>query len=194
MDWIRIFDKEFVRDFLKRVFKYSYDGAGKVWKYLKENHKDFQKTDHDQRKWFQLLIGFLFFYLYLAERYAIGHLTEELNDEFIPALEEITIGFAIDIVFEEKDINKRDRINSECQGKYLEFKDYFRRYKKLIPENKQNIKETFFFEFSKMIIKGLVPEEDEFLLKTIQKYLISSLMDIDFHTFIDQVKSVRKAT
>ncbi|MDD3627163.1 MAG: hypothetical protein PHV06_07575 [bacterium] len=190
MNWIKIFDQEFVRDFLKKVVKHSYDDSQEILEWSKKNINP--SIEINDTIWFQNVLSFVFFYLYLTERYALGNLSEELIKEFIPALEEVTLGFAIDVIYSESEIDpvKKEKIYNHSVNTFIVFKRRNKKFNILIPEKSELLKDSLIYDFTKSVSMKFIHKSDEDFQAHIGKLLIKSLQDIDFNNFIHNINKL----
>lgn len=191
MDWIKIFEEDFVREFLKKVFKNSFNITKRICERVGNDKIDYRTGVFEDREWFEILIQFIYFYLFLTEKYANDYLDKELRREFIPALEEVTLGFAIDIIFDDFSEKKNKDLGIICRAALNKFKHELKHFNKLIPTKNSELKNSLFGKFTERII-GYFKEDKAKISKLLRKLLIESLKDIDFYTFINEFNNLEK--
>lgn len=125
MGWFDTFKKDFMQDYLYRIFKNSIVAESAIRYLVDSKGIDQNKYVLSNTKSFSILFEFIYFYLHLTDRFASGHMNEERRGSLMTELEEISITAAVDAVCLRWPEDIKEKIKEECMGNfYISMAEY----------------------------------------------------------------------
>jgi len=188
MGWFDTFKKDFREDYLNKIFRNSIEDANAIRRLAEDKSFEQDKQGLSDTEWLSIVFEFIYFYLYLTDRFAFEHMNEEQRAVLMTGVEKICISSAVNAICHEWPEDLKEKTKKKCMENFYVSMQEYSKYKKWFAEKGKGTKNTLFWEFGKVIAKLAGREMSARYIMFSVITVTNSLKDLDIKSFIEEVK------